>query len=1146
MASSLIALWLSLATVGGDGGSLLRGVVIGADGRPAAGAEVVVAGGASEGEPPVVLGRARSDGAGRFEARLAERPGDGARPILWAILAGSVGSSVAIDRDPTGGRSYQLVLGPPPGARFSVAGPDGHAVLGAKIRPRRVAREVAEVPEVVARLASATTDAGGNAMLDAFRPEEILEVVVEADGFGAQVRRFDGPEGFADPGTKGITLRPCGRVQGRVVADDPKAVAGLAVLVNSTAGPGGVDTALAEVQTDAEGRFEVGAIASGSITVRVRPREGALDLPAKLARGVLDAGKSVEVQIPLRRGVKVAGLVVDERDARPIAGVMVAILPPGSAEPVRARTDAEGRYEAVVASGLVGRRPWSVPAPYLCPPPFFGTRPVEVPPAIARFELPRLALTRGVDIRGTVADADGRAVPSARVWASWTLHDGRVRAPRMVETTSLNDGSFVVGPVDPEAEVTLSASGDDSASGASVRVRPKDAVGKAVGLSVVLADAEAPGGRVIGPDGRGVANATVRIRAVDRSPAGAILGGSSARFDGSDALITDLEGRYRLPQRLRGDRDYVVIASAQGRWPGRSRPARPTAGNFPDLALADDPSLVAIEGRVIDRRGRPIPSALVRVSGDGPCRRRATTDPDGRFRLLEAPGGRCFLFVEAEHFRFFGRAFEKKEGGPQRPVEVTLVGIDETPDRTMRARPVVTGDLALARRVMGPYVDRVLSEGDHATRIKTLELLARVDPARVLALVEARGVEDAWFADHLRHQASRALPGVEAGERMAIIGAIRDAEVRALASIDAAGALPVSARALRREHFERAARDARTIADPARRAVALAEVADGLADEGEIAQASKLFEEARPIVEGLPATQAATLARASFAERLARTDLTAALALTEGITDPGAFDRCRVRIARRLASRDPSEAMKILDTLRDPRALARALPALCHALAPVAPALAGPLIARTRGNDPCLAPYALGMMALAVSATDKPAATGWLREAFERLGRISTAGPPPSGTPHDPATVAASLLPVAERVDPGLVAEFFWQALCLRGSRPEARDRSDALLALLLAPYDREVALALFRPCAERALAHGEDDLAPILAASAVLDPPLALRLVDRLPEPPDLTFHHPKNQARLALAAALARGTTDDLVGRWLKLWTTSRPDAD
>ena len=107
-------------------------------------------------------------------------------------------------------------------------------------------------------------------------------------------------------------------------------------------------------------------------------------------------------------------------------------------------------------------------------------------------------------------------------------------------------------------------------------------------------------------------------------------------FDGSDHLMTDAEGRFRGPRRLRRDREYRALAEAAGHLPGRTRPLRPGRSGvltFPELVLPAEPRRVAVEGRVVDRQGRPVAGAEVRTTADGPCAGRAITDPDGRFRL---------------------------------------------------------------------------------------------------------------------------------------------------------------------------------------------------------------------------------------------------------------------------------------------------------------------------------------------------------------------------------------------------------------------------------------------------------------------------------------------------------------------------------
>jgi hypothetical protein len=1140
MAASSFVLLLSLAMVGvGEGVARvhsLTGVVVGPEGEAVAGAEVIAASSGRDGQSPTLLGRTRSDEAGKFEIKLVDEPSACDRPILWAIDEDRVVGSRPIDPGSINGEPIRISVGSPGGTDFIVAGPDGQPILGAKIIPRSVARDSSKVPDAVAELVAATTDHEGRAELDGFRPEELLSVAVEVPGFGVQIREFRNNDGLADVGTRSITLQPCGRVVGRVVADDPKAVAGLSVHVESAGVRGGMSAGVAEVSTDQGGHFEVPAIASGALTVRVRPRQGASELPSRVIRRNLESGRALEIEIPLRRGVRVTGVALSARDSRPISGVVVSVVPSGIAEPLRVRTDEQGHYEAFVPAGLVSHRVLEVPSPYLCPPSFLGPRPVEVPPAIARFELPPIRLERGEELRGKVVDAHNQAVSGARVEASWTMTEGRIRAPRSEATTSKADGSFVLLSVPADSELIVIALIDEARAIEPVKARTSDP--KPIVLRISEPEGNPADGLVVSPDGQPIAGASVRIWALSLTPAGAIESTRIVRFDDSDEILTDADGRFETPRPLRRDRIYRAFASAEGFQAAQTRAIRTVeAGptSFPDLVLVGDCRRVEVLGQVLDRSGRPIEGVAVRTSSEGPCSRRGTTGLDGRFRIDDVPQGPIFLFAEKDGFRFLGLSISAGAA----PVSLTLTRLDEPSTVSMTTRKIPSAGLGLARRVLAPYAERVLTEGDQSTRTRALELLARVDPNRVLQLVKNPQVVDPWLADHLRHAASCSPATEPMAERLTVVESIQDAEWRVIGQLDAADALPETSRSLKRERVEQALGDARSIGDPARRVVALAKVADRLIDLGHLDRATQLLEETRPIAEGLPPATSGGRARVEFALAFARVDPKAALALTEGLVDPGAFDRCRVEIARSLAARSPSEAAKVLESLRDPRSIERALPALCQALAPVDPAQARRLLARSRTEEPCLAPYALGLMALAIADQDKPTATSWLREAFDRLGQVVSGSVGP-GCSRDPAAVASALLPVAERIDPTLVPEFFWKAVSFHSPRTGSEIRSDAVLALLLARYNGEVARVFLDPLADRAITSNEADLAPLIATLAVLDPFRAVRLIEELPEAPDLSFHRPKNEARLALAAALVQKTSacwDDAIARFLNL---------
>ena len=124
-------------------------------------------------------------------------------------------------------------------------------------------------------------------------------------------------------------------------------------------------------------------------------------------------------------------------------------------------------------------------------------------------------------------------------------------------------------------------------------------------------------------------------------------------------------------------------------------------------------------------------------------------------------------------------------------------------------------------------------------------------------------------------------------------------------------------------------------------------------------------------------------------------------------------------------------------------------------------------------------PYALGVMAqaLARSETTRPVAAELLAAAFDELARSVDAGTDPFNSRESAAVTAASLLPVAEAIDPALVPEYLWRSVSYRrpGPGPESDpshgrflDAATAVLAMRIARYDPATAGALLEPVARR------------------------------------------------------------------------------
>ena len=141
-------------------------------------------------------------------------------------------------------------------------------VWPAGVRPR----SMFPPPDSLVERLAATTDANGKGQIQGCRAEDLEAVLVEAAGFGLQ----------------GSELRPCcrprprdrtearGRLTGRVQVDDPAAARGLEVIARTwtRASVGPRTLGEGRATTNAEGHFEIPALAGGTLALNVLVRRG--------------------------------------------------------------------------------------------------------------------------------------------------------------------------------------------------------------------------------------------------------------------------------------------------------------------------------------------------------------------------------------------------------------------------------------------------------------------------------------------------------------------------------------------------------------------------------------------------------------------------------------------------------------------------------------------------------------------------------------------------------------------------------------------------------------------------------------------------------------------------------------------------------
>jgi hypothetical protein len=1137
------------------------GTILDAERRPAAGVGVYFSTrGAGAGWGNVVA-QTETDAQGRFRLEVPAAPGGGPKPgTLWAYRPGALVATRGISRETLPPDwPVSMMIDEPARAEYLVHGPDGRPVADARIQPRVLRRESFSVPDELAERieAQAASDAGGRVVLTAFYPEEISTIIVSAPGLGRQQFGFGTRDGWQE--AKSIDLRPAGRVDGRLVADDEALVRDRRITVtvwNQQTGPPALG--LFYLKTDAHGRFAVPEAPIGTLTVEGAPTAGSPWLFRSPPDLKVEAGRTTQVEVKPVKGVRLKGVVRERGAGAAIAGVGVYLYRSVPGDDGTVRTDAEGRFTLFAPAGRPPMIMESSPEGFASL--MYGLSFPKVPEGVEEFDLPPIELSRAGTVRGVVVDDRGEPVPGAMVAVSWPVDEGPGRLGRRdTHAIAGRRGEFRIDRVVADAPVDLSAIASDGR-------RTSRPVGSKAGAAPVRLVLDSSGsvslaGRVVDASGHRVAGARVHLREQSRYPNGQINGDALVEIRGAYTIKTNDTGWFRTPTILVAEREYAALVEADGYEPARTEWTRGKARTFAELVLQprEEPGAGDVAGSLVDRNGRPVVGAMVWTTDGAGNPLRARSDDRGGFRLEVAPARRSFLFVEAAGFRFSGRVIDPAAG----PISIALTRSDERPAGSMTtlqsARPRAE-ERALARRLILPYAERAIKEGDQQTRLRTLETLALSDPARVLEFVANTGFDNPWFNDYLRRACARALWADDRAEALAVVEAMQGAEWRALGHLDACDAIPATERKARVDHVDQALVQARAIAEGDHRVQMLGQVAEHYLDLGELEKGTKLLRLTRSAAVALPKQGWGGYARGSFAEELAQVDPEAALDLIEGVGDQPIPDRHRINLVKELAGRDPARAEALLATLKEPDILARNLPGLCYAMARKDPDRARRLADRDlgKGNDaqaqPFARPYALGMIALALAESDRARAARVLDEAFRALKPLAAEGRRGFQDMQDAATVAAALVPVAERIGPALVPEFFWRAAALRApSKPQMRDATlpDTLLALLLARYDREAAMVLLAPLLDRRPIPKDNGVSGLALALAAADPERAVALVEALPDDRGVninSFENIKNDVRIGVATFLGRPPGerwDRVTDRLLHLWVVGNEDA-
>lgn len=418
----------------------IRGKVVDENGRPIAGAELWM---------PVFLPErrvlsTRSDSKGEFTLGIPlswipkMRPGN-TWVTIWTYAAGR---QLNTGPSPLGWCVLQnppetvIPLGPATETEFVVLDPQGQPKAGALVEPRRmrVAADGPVVPEELLPRIGARTNAQGRAKLPAIAHDRLDQVRVTTEDLGIQEQRFY-QQGF--PSSRHtFRLRPAGKIEGRVIADQPEVARGVRVTFETmdsskplpataqktaAASPFLSVTGAAEVVSDEQGRFVVPAIASGRLTIEGHVDE-AIAFRPKVQRTMslyVKAGETTTVEISMAATVTARGSVVATDTGKPVSGATIHISNTGLGRGLfLVSSDAQGRFTVPV---LPGRCTVYVSSGFgqdltnYCQLGGPSNRAYDVPEGVKEFDWPPIYLSPTKSISGRVIDQNDQPVASVMI-----------------------------------------------------------------------------------------------------------------------------------------------------------------------------------------------------------------------------------------------------------------------------------------------------------------------------------------------------------------------------------------------------------------------------------------------------------------------------------------------------------------------------------------------------------------------------------------------------------------------------------------------------------------------------------------------------------------------------------------------------------
>ncbi|AQT67864.1 putative lipoprotein, rSAM/lipoprotein system [Anaerohalosphaera lusitana] len=583
----LIAMLVAGGVFGGDTGDgrvVVGGRVVDAAGESVDGVTILVytreMTRSAEYPEPEIAGQGKTDATGEFDVSV--KAGERTYITVVATKAGyALGWANMVAAEP---EEVAIVLGEPGVIEGKIVDEGGRPIKGAEVRGMFRFGERAFGEEGMFDALKMKTDEQGRFRFTHIPRRAIAMFYVTAEG---KATRYAGGEGYKVGDTDiVIELPAAGAIEGKVVnGDSGEPVAGAVVLGYLTESDymKGMTISTSTNKSGTDGTFSLNELLPGTYRVQIYNEPGSevkgFGEPVRVEVGKGETKQGVVLK--LSQGGTIVVTVADEDTGTGIKGAMIDLRDKMTwSSQEGALTDKEGVAEMVVEPGEyviqgVHKAGYGGLAEQLSVTVDEGGRTETA-----------FALKAEQTIQGRVVDASGRGVPYVElVWRR----------------------GYEKPKTDAEGRFTIYNEGDGNTGVLFVRDKANNRVGMAdidastTKVEVMLEDAMAIEGRVVGFDGEGIAGVGVSLRM------GSEYGGRSFLGD----CKTDERGEYSF-KTLVPKHSYTVQASYEGDY-GSAR--IDVADAFESVVRPADIVLGAEEyaGKVINDKKEPIEGALVEI-----------------------------------------------------------------------------------------------------------------------------------------------------------------------------------------------------------------------------------------------------------------------------------------------------------------------------------------------------------------------------------------------------------------------------------------------------------------------------------------------------------------------------------------------------